>query len=115
MYKNDRLIALAGVVVLIIASIGVITWQAEDVGEKMASIHQFFNVASVMENEPMAITVCDSSPFYALIEIIFLWGAILITIIHFYKINKVSAYLLIPYILWVSFAAVLNFAIFLLN
>ena len=67
MYKNDRLIALAGVVVLIIASIGVITWQAEDVGEKMASIHQFFNVASVIENEPMAITVCDSSPFYALI------------------------------------------------
>ncbi|MBN1157392.1 tryptophan-rich sensory protein [Candidatus Woesearchaeota archaeon] len=54
-------------------------------------------------------------PLYALIEIIFLWFAILMTIIYFYKINKVSAYFLIPYILWVSFASVLNFAIFILN
>ncbi len=55
------------------------------------------------------------SPFYAFIEIIFLWVAILITTFYFYKINKISAYLLIPYILWVSFAAVLNFSIFILN
>ncbi len=55
------------------------------------------------------------SPLLALVEIIFLWAAILITIFYFYKINKISAYLLIPYILWVSFAAILNFAIFMLN
>ena len=55
------------------------------------------------------------SPLYAFIEIIFLWAAIMITIFYFYRINKISSYLLIPYILWVSFAAVLNFAIFLLN
>jgi hypothetical protein len=67
MYKNDRLIAIAGVVVLIIASIGVFTWQADDVGVKIASIHQFYSVVSKFDNEPMAISVCDSSPFYALI------------------------------------------------
>ncbi|MFH1439952.1 MAG: TspO/MBR family protein [Candidatus Woesearchaeota archaeon] len=55
------------------------------------------------------------SPFFAFIEIILLWLAILITILYFYKINKISAYLLIPYMLWVTFAAVLNFAIFILN
>lgn len=55
------------------------------------------------------------SPLLAFIEIIFLWAAILLTILKFYKISKWSAYLLIPYILWVSFAAVLNFAIFYLN
>lgn len=55
------------------------------------------------------------SPFAAFIEIIFLWAAILTTIIYFYKINKTSAYLLVPYILWVTFAAVLNFSIFYLN
>ena len=54
-------------------------------------------------------------PLFAFIEIILLWIAILITGIYFYKINKTSAYLLIPYILWVSFAALLNFAIFYLN
>ena len=55
------------------------------------------------------------NPLLAFIEIIFLWAAILITIIYFYRINKISAYLLIPYILWVSFAAVLNFFLFYLN
>ncbi|MFC1768622.1 TspO/MBR family protein [Nanoarchaeota archaeon] len=53
--------------------------------------------------------------FFAFIEIIFLWMAILVTIYFFYKINKISAYLLIPYILWVSFASVLNLSIYLLN
>jgi tryptophan-rich sensory protein len=55
------------------------------------------------------------SPFYAFIEIIILWITILLTIIYFYRISKVSSYLLIPYILWVSFAAVLNFMIVMLN
>ena len=55
------------------------------------------------------------SPLYAFIEIIILWLAILITIISFYKISKPAAYLLLPYILWVSFAAVLNFSILILN
>ena len=55
------------------------------------------------------------APFYAFIEIILLWISILITICFFYKISRPAAYLLVPYILWVSFAAVLNFFIFLLN
>jgi tryptophan-rich sensory protein len=55
------------------------------------------------------------SPFYAFIEIIILWIAIFFTIMKFYRISKPAAYLLIPYILWVSFAAVLNFSIYVLN
>lgn len=55
------------------------------------------------------------SPLFAFIEIIFLWAAILITIFYFYKINKISAYLFIPYILWVGFAAILNVSIIVLN
>jgi benzodiazapine receptor len=54
-------------------------------------------------------------PLFAFIEIVILWITILTTIIYFYKINKNAAYLLTPYILWVSFAAVLNLAIFILN
>jgi len=52
---------------------------------------------------------------YALFEIIILWFAILLTISQFWKINKKSSYLLIPYLLWVTFAAILNFAIWRLN
>jgi len=55
------------------------------------------------------------SPLYAFIEIIIFWLAILLTIITFYKISKPAAYLLLLYLLWVSFAAVLNFSILILN
>jgi tryptophan-rich sensory protein len=51
----------------------------------------------------------------ALAGIIILWIAIAITIMTFYKISRASAYLLVPYLLWVSFAFCLNFAIWKLN
>ena len=51
----------------------------------------------------------------AFVEIIFLWLAILATIIAFVKISKPAAWLLVPYILWVSFAGYLNFSIWTLN
>jgi len=55
------------------------------------------------------------SPLLAFIEIIILWVAILLTIMKFHKISKTSAYLLVPYLLWVSFASILNLSIYLLN
>lgn len=55
------------------------------------------------------------SPLLAFIEIIVLWFAILATIILFWKVSRTAAYLLLPYVLWVSFAAVLNFSLFWLN
>lgn len=55
------------------------------------------------------------SPGGALLEMIFLWLAILGTIITFAKISRPAAWLLAPYILWVSFAAYLNWAIWTLN
>lgn len=55
------------------------------------------------------------SPFLGLLVIIILWILILLTIMKFSKINKRAGWLLLPYLLWVTFAAYLNFAIFLLN
>jgi len=54
-------------------------------------------------------------PLLAFFEILALWFAILYTIVNFYRVSKASAYLLIPYILWVSFAAYLNLFVFMLN
>jgi benzodiazapine receptor len=51
------------------------------------------------------------NPGAAFVEIIFLWLAILATIIAFSRISKQAAILLLPYILWVSFAAFLNYSI----
>jgi translocator protein len=55
------------------------------------------------------------SPGGALVEMVFLWLAILAMIAAFYKISKTAAWLLLPYILWVSFAVYLNYAIWVLN
>ena len=55
------------------------------------------------------------SPIAGLIVIILLWLAIIWTIILFLRISRTAAMLLFPYILWVSFALVLNGAIFLIN
>lgn len=55
------------------------------------------------------------SPGGALFEMIFLWLAILATIIAFAKISRTAAWLLAPYILWVSFAGYLNYSIWILN
>jgi tryptophan-rich sensory protein len=50
-----------------------------------------------------------------LIEIIILEILIVFCTIMFYKINKTSAYLLFPYVLWVAFATILNLLILILN
>lgn len=55
------------------------------------------------------------NPLLALIEIVLLWLMIYETYIKFARINKFSGYLFIPYLLWVSFATVLNASIWWLN
>lgn len=55
------------------------------------------------------------NPTLALVDIVALWIAIFLTIKSFYRINRLAGNLLIPYLLWVSFAAVLNLAIVMLN
>ncbi|HIH20424.1 TPA: tryptophan-rich sensory protein [Candidatus Micrarchaeota archaeon] len=55
------------------------------------------------------------SPLYGLVIIGVLWGTIVETILKFRPISNTAGLLLLPYILWVSFALVLNFSIWMLN
>jgi benzodiazapine receptor len=55
------------------------------------------------------------SPFYAFIEIIILWIAILVTIIKFYQVSRPAGVILLPYIIWVTIAAFLNYYVWILN
>lgn len=55
------------------------------------------------------------NPMLALLEIVILWLMIYETYVQFGKINKIAGYLFIPYLLWVSFAMVLNASIWWLN
>jgi tryptophan-rich sensory protein len=55
------------------------------------------------------------TPLAGLIGMAFLWAAIGLTMGRFFKISLWAGYLLIPYLLWVSFALVLNFSLWFLN
>jgi len=55
------------------------------------------------------------SPLLGLIEIAVLWVTILLTIIYFFKVSRPAGVLLVPYILWVSFASLLNCYVWILN
>jgi translocator protein len=52
---------------------------------------------------------------FALVDIILLWLLIIAMILLFKRINKTAAFIQIPYLLWVSFATVLNASIWMLN
>lgn len=55
------------------------------------------------------------SPLAGFVNIVALWIFILLTMLYFFKVSTAAGTLLVPYILWVSFAAVLNFSILVLN
>jgi len=55
------------------------------------------------------------NPLLALIEIVILLLFIFETYTQFKKIDKIAGYLFIPYLVWVSFAMILNFSIWWLN
>ena len=52
---------------------------------------------------------------FSFIWLVLLWLLILAAIVLFYRISKPAGYLMIPYLLWVTFAGYLNFQIYLLN
>lgn len=80
------------------------------------------NMAILVFFLQMALNFCWSFIFFyfnqigiALIEIIFLWASIVIMLVLFYKIKPIAAYINIPYLLWVTFASILNASYYILN
>ncbi len=57
----------------------------------------------------------EEAPGTAFAEILLLWIFILLTIIYFLKISKTAGWLMVPYLCWVTFAAILNYSIWQLN
>lgn len=72
-------------------------------------VHLFFNALWSI------IFFGMKNPGLAFAEIIVIWILIVVLMFKFYKIDRRATYLLIPYILWVSFASVLNYFIWYLN
>jgi len=70
----------------------------------------------------MALNILWSFVFFGLkslllglVEIVALSFAILLTILFFLKVSRIAALILIPYLIWVSFASYLNYSFLILN
>ena len=82
---------------------------------KTKSALMFYGIQLILNALWSIIFFGMHNPGLAFLEIIFLWSFILITLIKFYKINKTAGLLFIPYILWVSFASILNLFVWMIN
>jgi len=67
MKKNDKIVVIIGVLILIVASIEIYTWVPLETSVKAEGIEQFFDISSSLSNMPDAVAVSDSNPFYSLI------------------------------------------------
>ncbi len=67
MNKNDKIIAVVGVIILVFASIGIYTWVPKDTARGESSIENFFKISSDLKEIPEAISVSQCNPFYPLI------------------------------------------------
>ena len=83
-------------------------------GERTQSLRLFF--AQLFFNFFWSIIFFNFQAFgFAFLWIIALWVLILMMTLSFRKIDPISAWLQVPYLLWVTFAAYLNFGVWLLN
>ena len=90
-------------------------WVAKTEGRLRRQGITFFLIQLVLNAFWSMLFFGLKSPEAAFIEIIILWFAILLTIKYFLQISKPAGRLLLPYIVWVSFAIVLNLSIAILN
>jgi len=67
MKKNDKLIVILGVVILVLASIGVFYWVPEAKTQGKASVDDFKHITGTFKENPSALIVSDCDPFYPLI------------------------------------------------
>lgn len=92
-----------------------LVWRAGWSNPKVRTAMVIFLVQLIFNMLWSAVFFGLKAPLAAFFIIIALWLLILLTIILFAKVNKIAGVLLMPYILWVSFASVLNYKLWRLN
>ena len=55
------------------------------------------------------------NPLFGLVDIVAMWLLIIATIVSFYRVSKKAGLILVPYIVWVTIATLLNFYVLVLN
>lgn len=93
-----------------------LVWKKEETQKKKVRVAlHLFATQLILNTLWSIIFFWLQSPGWAFVEIILLWLSIILTILAFAPISRKAAWLLIPYLAWVSFASYLNLQIWLLN
>lgn len=90
-----------------------LVWQAKSKEKKSAYI--VFSIQLVLNILWSVIFFGLKQTGLAFIEIVALWIVILLNIIYFWRVNRWAGIVLLPYIMWVSFASILNYSLYSLN
>jgi tryptophan-rich sensory protein len=94
---------------------GVAAWLVWRTRDRIGPAMVLFAVQLALNLAWTFIFFTAQSPGLALVEIAFLWLSVLATMLAFFGRQTTAGWLFVPYLAWVSFAAVLNFAIWSMN
>ena len=92
-----------------------IAWTAAPDAATRAKVVTLFAVNAVFHLLWSPLFFRARRPDWALIEVVFLWASLVALVVGLWPISQTAALLIVPYLLWVSFAAWLNSAIVRLN
>ena len=112
----DWLFGPAWTVIFTLTAIaGYRAWMAAEPGAEANFILALFLINAALNAAWSGLFFTLRRPDWALAEVVLLWLSILALILAIWPIESIAALLLVPYLLWVSFAAKLNLAIVELN
>jgi tryptophan-rich sensory protein len=97
------------------ATAGVLGWRALRSRASRLAMCGFFFLNALFNELWSALFFRLHRPDWALLEVVLLWLSILLLMIVLYRASKTASWLLLPYLIWVSYAAALNLAVVRLN
>lgn len=97
------------------AASGVVAWQRAADNRTRSWLISFFAINGVLNVAWSAVFFGLKRPDLAVVEVALLWASIMLLIVFIWRISRTASLLLLPYLAWVSFAAVLNFVVARLN
>jgi len=97
------------------ATAGVLGWRALRSRASRLAMCGFFFLNALFNELWSALFFRFQRPDWALLEVALLWVSILLLMIVLYRASRAASWLMLPYLIWVSFAAALNLAVVRLN
>lgn len=100
--------------VLIVVA-GILAWRRVAHPSQRVGIVALFAINSILHVLWSFLFFTAKRPDWAMVEVVLLWASIAALIVMFWKISRLASLLLVPYIVWVTVAAFLNWSNVVLN